>query len=256
MKKTILTILICGFMVLGITGCGGKKKYELSIPKEGNVESILFEKNDNKKEITDTEEIKDIIYVLSGSGKGRTTDEESIQDYPVNAEDIIKIEFDLKDDKQSTLFVYKKNGKMYIEIPYNGIYRINGDEYNSMEKYIRSNNESILMTIKNNTLTNSGLTLIMKNNTDQTYYYGPQYSLEKYENGKYVSFEPKETLVWNAILYNIKTNEEKEETIDWTYGYDKLKSGKYRLVRYFTSEENLPYSSNVAEKIYIEFDIN
>ena len=36
----------------------------------------------------------------------------------------------------------------------------------------------------------------------------------------------------------------------------KLKSGKYRLVRYFTSEENLPYSSNVAEKIYIEFDIN
>ena len=125
-----------------------------------------------------------------------------------------------------------------------------------MEKYIRSNNESILMTIKNNTLTNSGLTLLMKNNTDQTYYYGPQYSLEKYENGKYVSFEPKETLVWNAILYNIKTNEEKEETIDWTYGYDKLKSGKYRLVRYFTSEENLPYSSNVAEKIYIEFDIN
>lgn len=44
MKKTILTILICGFMVLGITGCGGKKKYELSIPKEENVESILFEK--------------------------------------------------------------------------------------------------------------------------------------------------------------------------------------------------------------------
>ena len=112
------------------------------------------------------------------------------------------------------------------------------------------------MTIKNNTLTNSGLTLIMKNNTDQTYYYGPQYSLEKYENGKYVSFEPKEALNWNVILYNIKTNEEKEETIDWTYGYDKLKSGKYRLVRCFTSEENLPYSSNVAEKIYIEFDIS
>ena len=52
------------------------------------------------------------------------------------------------------------------------------------------------------------------------------------------------------------SNEEKEETIDWTYGYDKLKSGKYRLVRCFTSEENLPYSSNVAEKIYIEFDIS
>ena len=51
MRKAILTILVCGFMVLGLTGCGGKKKYELSIPKEENIESILFEKNDNKKEL-------------------------------------------------------------------------------------------------------------------------------------------------------------------------------------------------------------
>ena len=139
MKKTILTVLLCGIMILGITGCGEKKEYELSIPKEESIESISFKKNDNKKEITDTEEIKDIIYVLSGSGKGRTTNEESVQDYPVNAEDIIKIEFNLKDEKQSTLFVYKKNGKMYIEVPYNGIYRISGDEYNSMKKYTRIN---------------------------------------------------------------------------------------------------------------------
>ena len=139
MSKTLFAILVCGALVLGLTGCGSKKEYTLTLPKEENIESVFFEKDNNKKEVKDTEEIKDIIYVLSGSGKGRTTDEESIQDYPVNAEDIIKIEFDLKDDKQSTLFVYKKNGKMYIEIPYNGIYRINGDEYNSMEKYTRIN---------------------------------------------------------------------------------------------------------------------
>lgn len=139
MKKTVLTILVCGALVLGLTGCGSKKEYTLTLPKEENIESVFFEKDNNKKEVKDTEEIKDIIYVLSGSGKGRTTKEESVQDYPVNAEDIIKIEFNLKDEKQSTLFVYKKNGKMYIETPYNGIYRINGDEYNSMEKYTRIN---------------------------------------------------------------------------------------------------------------------
>ena len=139
MKKTILTILLCGIMILGITGCGEKKEYELSISKEESVDSISFEKKDNKKEITDNEEIKDIIYVLSGSGKGRTTKEESIQDYPVNAENIIKIEFDFKEGGQSLLYVYKKSEKMYIEVPYNGIYRINGDEYNSMEKYTRIN---------------------------------------------------------------------------------------------------------------------
>ena len=139
MRKTLFAILVCGALVLGLTGCGSKKEYTLTLPKEENIESVFFEKDNNKKEVKDTEEIKDIIYVLSGSGKGRTTNEESVQDYPVNAEDIIKIEFNLKDEKQSTLFVYKKNGKMYIETPYNGIYRINGNEYNSMEKYTRIN---------------------------------------------------------------------------------------------------------------------
>lgn len=139
MRKTLFAILVCGALVLGLTGCGSKKEYTLTLPKEENIESVFFEKDNNKKEVKDTEEIKDIIYVLSGSGKGRTTNEESVQDYPVNAEDIIKIEFNLKDEKQSTLFVYKKNGKMYIETPCNGIYRINGDEYNSMEKYTRIN---------------------------------------------------------------------------------------------------------------------
>ena len=139
MSKTLFAILVCGALVLGLTGCGSKKEYTLTLPKEENIESVFFEKDNKKKEVKDTEEIKDIIYVLSGSGKGRTTNEESVQDYPVNAEDIIKIEFNLKDEKQSTLFVYKKNGKMYIETPYNGIYRINGDEYNSMEKYTRIN---------------------------------------------------------------------------------------------------------------------
>ena len=139
MRKTLFAILLCGALVLGLTGCGSKKEYTLTLPKEENIESVFFEKDNNKKEVKDTEEIKDIIYVLSGSGKGRTTKEESIQDYPVNAENIIKIEFDFKEGGQSLLYVYKKCEKMYIEVPYNGIYRISGDEYNSMEKYTRIN---------------------------------------------------------------------------------------------------------------------
>ena len=33
--------------------------------------------------------------------------------------------------------VYKKNNSYYIEQPYNGIYQISGDEYNSIEKLVR-----------------------------------------------------------------------------------------------------------------------
>lgn len=82
------------------------------------------------------------------------------------------------------------------------------------------------MDIKKDTLTNSGMILIIKNNADQTYHYGPQYSLEKYENGEFITYKPKETLTWNSILFNIKVGEEK-----------------------------LIYSSNVAEKFYVEFEI-
>ena len=34
-------------------------------------------------------------------------------------------------------FYPKKNNSYYIEQPYNGIYQISGDEYNSIEKLVR-----------------------------------------------------------------------------------------------------------------------
>ena len=63
--------------------------------------------------------------------------EESIQDYPVNSDNIVQVNFVFNESGESTLFVYMKNGNYYLEQPYNGIYRINGDAYNSIEKFIR-----------------------------------------------------------------------------------------------------------------------
>ena len=39
MKKTILTILVCGIMVLGLTGCGTNKN-EFDIGKTSNIEIV------------------------------------------------------------------------------------------------------------------------------------------------------------------------------------------------------------------------
>lgn len=139
MRKTILGILLCGIILLEITGCGNKKNFKLNLPKEDKLKNITLEKNSNKLDILDEEEIKNIIYVLNGFGEDRTTKEESVQDYPVNANEIIKIEFNFKGEEKgkSILFIYKKGNKSFIEVPYNGIYKINEDEYNSIEKYIR-----------------------------------------------------------------------------------------------------------------------
>lgn len=56
---------------------------------------------------------------------------------PVNVENEIKINFKITNNEIKTIYVYKRKNKHYIEQPYNGIYEISEDEYNSIEKYIK-----------------------------------------------------------------------------------------------------------------------
>ena len=68
-------------------------------------------------------------------------------------------------------------------------------------------------------------------------------------------YEPKEILSWNDVLYSLKSNEQIEIEINWIIGYDELSNGKYRLVKKFTTEENITSSANVQENFYVEFEI-
>lgn len=132
----IIILLVCVGGVLGILYFNkiNKSSYTLNIPSDDNVYSIDLEQNGKRIEVSEQDKIKDIIYIISEVK--RTTTNESIQDSPINVENEIKIDFEYEENKTSTVFVYKKNGKYFIEQSYNGIYRISPDEYNSIEKYI------------------------------------------------------------------------------------------------------------------------
>ena len=132
----IIILLVCVGGVLGILYFNkiNKYSYTLNIPSDDSVYSINLEQNRKRIEVSEQDKIKDIIYIISEVK--RTTTNESIQDSPINVENEIKIDFEYEESKTSTVFVYKKNGKYFIEQPYNGIYRISPDEYNSIEKYI------------------------------------------------------------------------------------------------------------------------
>ena len=132
----IIILLVCVGGVLGILYFNkiNKSSYTLNIPSDDNVYSINLEQNGKRIEVSEQDKIKDIIYIISEVK--RTTTNESIQDSPINVENEIKIDFEYEENKTSTVFVYKKNGKYFIEQSYNGIYRISPDEYNSIEKYI------------------------------------------------------------------------------------------------------------------------
>ena len=129
----IIILLVCVGGALGILYFN-KSSYTLNIPSDDSVYNINLEQNGKKIEVSEQDKIKDIIYIISEVK--RTTTNESIQDSPINVENEIKIDFEYEENKTSTVFVYKKNGKYFIEQSYNGIYRISPDEYNSIEKYI------------------------------------------------------------------------------------------------------------------------
>ena len=137
-KNVFIVIFIILLLVMAIWifyhFMNNSRTYVLNLPQLEKLESISLEKDTTVKTISENEEIEDILNVLKGNG--RTTKSESIQDSPVNTSSKIRVNFHFKESGTSTVFVYEKNDKYYIEQPYNGIYRISMDEYNSIEKYV------------------------------------------------------------------------------------------------------------------------
>ena len=131
-----LSIILLLGIIMGVSYYFGNRRiYTLNLPQLENVESISLNQNDRDVVITDKEDIKDILQTLNGTK--RVTKNESIQDAPVKFDNKIKVDFHFIENGASTIFVYIQNDRYYIEQPYNGIYQISGDEYNSIEKYVR-----------------------------------------------------------------------------------------------------------------------
>ena len=134
-KRNIFIILTMLLFLCVFYYFTNNKTYKINLPELEKLESITLEKDENEKIITDNEKMKDMLETLKG--RERKTKIQSIQDEPVNISNKIKIRINFKEIGQSILFIYEKDNKYYIEQPYNGIYKISKDEYNSIEKYIR-----------------------------------------------------------------------------------------------------------------------
>ena len=129
MKKTILTILVCGFMVLGLTGCGTNKN-EFDIGKESNIEIV---------------------------------------------------------------------------------------------------EKGVSLTVKENTLTETGATLILKNDSDVDVEYGNPYEMEIKKDGEWHKINVELNFTLPAFI--LKSKETKEFELNRENGYGKLASGDYRIIK-------------------------
>ncbi len=115
--------------------------------------------------------------------------------------------------------------------------------------------KDVTLSVKDGTLTSKGATFILKNNSENEYWYGNEYFIEKYENNKWMEVKTitGDPLVWNSVIYTLKLNEEKELNIDWMIGYNELSDGKYRLVKKIFLKDNL---EDKSKTLYANFVIN
>ncbi len=136
MRKFILYILICGFIVIGTTACSKDKEYTLNIGKLEEISNITIDtlaKEDNIKEFSYKNSINEIYNIFSE----KTTNVESVNDNPSNPDILYFIKFNNSKDESNSAYVYKKRNKYYIEQPYNGIYKITEEEYKTIEKIVK-----------------------------------------------------------------------------------------------------------------------
>lgn len=85
------------------------------------------------------------------------------------------------------------------------------------------------LSIKKDTLSQTGAVLVLKNNGKIDAQYGSSYEIEKKQNGEWHKIEAQ--LYFNMIAYSLKSNEVKEINLNWEKDYGKLSPGEYRLIK-------------------------
>lgn len=93
--------------------------------------------------------------------------------------------------------------------------------------------DGVTMTVKENTVSSVGLTVILENQSDKECIYGEDFLLEKEIDGKWyqVPIALEDNYGFNDIGYDLASSEIKEWTAEWEWLYGSLGKGKYRIVK-------------------------
>ena len=94
---------------------------------------------------------------------------------------------------------------------------------------IKISQNDVTMTIKDGTLTNSGATLILTNNSDKNFQYGNPYEIEIKKDGEWHKINVELNFTMPAFQLSARENNEIE--INWENGYGKLEKGTYRIIK-------------------------
>ena len=121
MKKCV-SLATALTLLLILTACG--RTETMTLPETGKIASVDVTAGDQTVRHTDEAWISEMVTTFSGA---EPTGRESVQDVP-QAEEFIRLDLQLGSGA-STLFAYQEGGSFYVEQPYQGIWRITGEQY-------------------------------------------------------------------------------------------------------------------------------
>lgn len=100
---------------------------------------------------------------------------------------------------------------------------------------IKALKNDVIMTIKDGTLTNKSVTLVLINNSDKKIQYGSPYEIEIKKNGEWYKINAK--LNFTLPLFILESKKKNEFKLNFEDGYGKLPPGTYRVIKKIDKEK-------------------
>ena len=100
------------------------------------------------------------------------------------------------------------------------------------EKKLQDIYLKVSLSLKKDTLTKTGATIIISDISEQENTYGEWFRIDKKTNGFWEELKPiDDNYAFKDIAYKIGENNKLEMNIDWSKLYGELESGEYRLIK-------------------------
>ena len=115
---------------------------------------------------------------------------------------------------------------------------------NSQNSSNSKNVESVEIKVEENTITSSGLTIIITDNNEEQYGWGESYGIQEKVNGEWKKL--KANTDFNSVAYLLDENHQIRQNINWVNSYGKLPNGIYRIEK--EADGNVFYSNEFIIK--------
>ena len=126
------------------------------------------------------------------------------------------------------------------------------------EKIQIDSNSMIILLVDNDSVTTSGLTLNIQNETDNTIDYGAWYRLEKLQDKDWRSVEPLQGVSWAQDDWKKPVEPGAQATVDycWDWYYGMLPAGKYRIIVSILAHEGSYGDTLISYNLAAEFSVH